>query len=111
MKTDLKSCPFCEGEARLRPWNPPGRSETDPFWVVTCEDCGAMTWPYSGKADAIKRWNLRRGTAEREEPRRRCISCRYSRSVFGKLFCMGVPDTLEVKASDFCDAWTPEDGE
>ena len=103
---ELKECPFCEGEARLRPWNPPGRSETDPFWVVTCEDCGAMTWPYSGKADAVKRWNRRRGTAEREaETPRGCFNCEYSREGHQTLRCFGQKGAPEVRPEDLCEAW------
>ena len=106
----LKTCPFCGGDARLRPWVGPGRSEQDPFWVVCCGDCGAMTWPYTGKENAIKYWQKRVGErAAPEEQKRLCISCRYSESAFGKLYCMGKPDKPEVRASNRCDAWKPEE--
>ena len=107
---ELKTCPFCGGDARLRPWVAPGRSEMDPFWVACCDDCGNMTWPYSGKEAAVMRWNRRVGQTGTEDaaPPKRCISCRYSTAVFGKLFCVGMPDKPEVRASDHCDAWKPE---
>lgn len=98
---ELKTCPFCGGEARLRPWVAPGRSEEDPFWIVTCEDCGAMTWPYSGKAAAVMRWNRRVGKADT----RGCFNCEYSREGHQTLRCFGQKGAPEVRPDDLCEAW------
>ena len=51
---ELKMCPFCAGEAELRP--PP----FDPFklFVISCLNCHVRKTGYSWQ-DAIDAWNLR----------------------------------------------------
>ena len=55
---NLERCPFCGGEAQLDTWSPMLRSSV--FYVVTCTDCGATTWPYVADAGgAVNLWNRR----------------------------------------------------
>lgn len=54
----LKPCPFCGGDAVLEKYKLPQRPTS--FYAVTCNNCGAMTYPYSGRhKDAVDRWNER----------------------------------------------------
>lgn len=54
----LKPCPHCGGEAKVRAYSLPLRAGVN--WVVSCSDCGCMTWPYGEDAEsAVKNWNRR----------------------------------------------------
>ena len=55
---ELKSSPFCGGEARLAVRNFPAGDR----YRIECTDCGASSWSRiaDGKK-AIKRWNTRKG--------------------------------------------------
>lgn len=55
MPTDLKPCPFCGGEARLKGAPPSG-------WVV-CKDCFAEGAFFDRAAEAIAAWNRRAAPA------------------------------------------------
>ena len=46
-----KRCPFCAGEATIRP-------EGD-YWEITCDDCGVIKQG-STYEQALNEWNLRR---------------------------------------------------
>ena len=52
MKTELKPCPFCGGQARRYNGN------TDMYGVV-CKKCGAKVFGYGNEASATKAWNRR----------------------------------------------------
>lgn len=52
MKTKLKLCPFCGGQARRYNGN------TDMYGVV-CKKCGAKVFGYGNEASATKAWNRR----------------------------------------------------
>ena len=49
--TELKSCPFCGGVAKI------GKGEIE-FWTY-CPHCGAQTELYETEQEAIKAWNAR----------------------------------------------------
>lgn len=51
MLYDAKLCPFCGGEATMRP-------EGD-YWEITCDDCG-VSKQGSTYDEALNEWNLRR---------------------------------------------------
>ena len=87
MRTDLKTCPFCEGEARLRPWIGQDGIWQDLAWVVRCENCGCQTWPCGDPNVAVTRWN-RRPQDEDELPKG-CFNCDYSRQGYQTLRCFG----------------------
>jgi Lar family restriction alleviation protein len=64
MNNELKPCPFCGGEARLRP----ERLGIEKEWRVECEcwnSCGAAT-SFLGKTEAIAAWNRRTPANEAE---------------------------------------------
>ena len=54
----LKPCPFCGGRAVPKAWCLPFRAAVRQ--IITCEDCGAMSWPYiDNLATASEAWNRR----------------------------------------------------
>ena len=58
---ELKSCPFCGGEAEFR--------DAPPFddvieWQVSCTKCFARTWYEYTQDEAAKAWNGRVGEYE-----------------------------------------------
>ena len=59
MQVELKSCPFCGGEAVLKI----GLAErTD--GEVHCSACGSSTGNYPAEAEAIAAWNTRVGDSD-----------------------------------------------
>ena len=48
---NAKRCPFCAGEATMRP-------EGD-YWEITCDDCGVFKQGNTYE-QALNEWNLRR---------------------------------------------------
>ena len=70
---DLKPCPFCGGEARIRI----GVTSSVPHVskaIVICRECSASTdWLYEKKGDAefvfeaIEAWNRRAGGEDKHE--------------------------------------------
>ena len=56
-KSDIKSCPFCGGQATII--IPGGRYFT--FYKAECEDCGANSKECNTPEDAAKLWNKRIG--------------------------------------------------
>jgi Lar family restriction alleviation protein len=63
LSKELKSCPFCGGEARLRK-----HQKLEQTWYVQCKDCGIRTAnsvqaPYESWKDTMKhpvdQWNSR----------------------------------------------------
>lgn len=55
-KTELKSCPFCGGKARLCKQ---GHREYGPTYSVECVDCFITTRPYAFTNRAVEDWNRR----------------------------------------------------
>lgn len=53
---ELKPCPFCGGEARIRDFT---MVDLEPEIDVFCINCGAQTFVYETKDDAIEAWNRR----------------------------------------------------
>lgn len=53
---ELKKCPFCGGEAELKPF-------TNVSWVK-CLECKCETAPFGTATQAIKAWNNRKPTVE-----------------------------------------------
>lgn len=54
-KMELKSCPFCGGEAELTGFNAPE------YWVW-CPTCKASTDAHTGMTNAVEAWNTRAWT-------------------------------------------------
>ena len=52
--TELKPCPFCGGEAKMRWLKVP-----PPMPFVVCKSCGAESTVYRTEAEAISAWNTR----------------------------------------------------
>ncbi len=52
MTEELKHCPFCGGEAEVRPY-----TQTSIF--VQCKECMAATTAFESEAQAITAWNKR----------------------------------------------------
>lgn len=62
MKTELKPCPFCGGEAKLM------GLERFKEYRVYCHDCGVRTDDFYPKHRAVEAWNRRcRNEDEPEE--------------------------------------------
>lgn len=53
---ELKPCPFCGGEAKIRDYSTP---DTDPEIDVFCTNCGGQTFVYETEGEAIEAWNRR----------------------------------------------------
>lgn len=53
-KTELKPCPFCGGQARIR-------EDEGGFYQVTCTSvaCEIHTFSFDDVSDAVERWNRR----------------------------------------------------
>lgn len=52
--SELKPCPFCGGDAVVRPLT------ISRSFLVCCNDCPAgMVLPYDSEAEAIEAWNTR----------------------------------------------------
>ena len=60
MTSELKSCPFCGGEAVCHQ-NTMSDYESGWYWAVWCSTCGASTECHGIEDDAIKAWNTRKG--------------------------------------------------
>jgi Lar family restriction alleviation protein len=56
MATELKPCPFCGREAKIRDFSIP---DLDPEIDVFCTNCGGQTFVYETEAEAIEAWNRR----------------------------------------------------
>lgn len=99
----LRECPCCGKPGEMKTVYQRFRHG----WIG-CPACGLyMQWKNDPEA-AIRRWNRR--TAPLPGQQRLCISCHYSEAAFGKLYCMGQRDKPEVRASDHCNNWRPEEG-
>ena len=68
---DLKPCPFCGGEARIRNWVTSGVPKASRA-IVICQKCLASTDWFCDKGgdaesvfDAIEAWNRRAGEEDR----------------------------------------------
>lgn len=56
MATELKPCPFCGGEAKIRDFSTP---DLEPEIGVFCTNCRGQTFVYETEAEAIEAWNRR----------------------------------------------------
>ncbi len=57
---NLKSCPFCGGEAEIQQHIIPGLlTKKDVFYSVWCQKCGGTNEIRPKKEQAIKAWNTR----------------------------------------------------
>ena len=54
--SELKPCPFCGGEAKIRDFSTP---DLDPEIDVFCTNCGGQTFVYETVGEAIEAWNRR----------------------------------------------------
>lgn len=52
---ELKRCPFCGGEAKLKPFKSGLFSK--PVYYVVCRCCGCQTAVQLEEADAVEAWN------------------------------------------------------
>ncbi len=52
---ELKHCPFCGGEAKLKPFKSGIFSK--PIYYVVCRCCGCQTAVQLEEADAVEAWN------------------------------------------------------
>ena len=60
MKTPMKPCPFCGGEAHTN------YIMTQSRWKVACRECKGQTSIFLDRNDAIKAWNKRTTTSVME---------------------------------------------
>jgi len=67
MKTELKPCPFCGGEARMVP-----PDSALPSWYAGCRHCD-QGFCEDSEVGAIAAWNTR------ADDNRRCENCKYWR--------------------------------
>ena len=56
---NLKSCPFCGGEASLIPILDGSKDGTVKCYFVICDDCYSQTNDFSTKKEATDAWNKR----------------------------------------------------
>lgn len=56
--SELKSCPFCGGEAYIFQIQENGKLQSR-LWVVRYHVCGANQLPFSEKHYAVEAWNRR----------------------------------------------------
>jgi Lar family restriction alleviation protein len=58
--SELKSCPFCGGEAVLETYpDPPGGTKWEEPYYVACKSCGTYKNDFPTEGDAIADWNRR----------------------------------------------------
>ncbi len=55
---ELKSCPFCGGDAIIR-LEDQVETPDDEWWYVDCAACPIQTYPQITKAEAARIWNTR----------------------------------------------------
>ena len=62
-KTDheLKPCPFCGGEAKLKQKWGKHEHRRDPITYAWCKSCKARSLPFIDEKDAVEAWNRRTG--------------------------------------------------
>jgi Lar family restriction alleviation protein len=53
---ELKPCPFCGGEAKIRDFT---IVDLEPEIDVFCTNCGGQTFVYGTEEEAIEAWNRR----------------------------------------------------
>lgn len=84
MGNELKPCPFCGGEAKIRDYSHP---DLDPEIDVFCTNCGGQTFVYETVGEAIEAWNRRAANVP-------CDLCRFAppSSMDGKPCTMCVAD-------------------
>ena len=61
--TELKPCPFCGGETKIRTYSGMGRT----MFFVQCNDCAAESSCYDTKEEAVAAWNRRDGERHGDE--------------------------------------------
>ena len=61
--SELKSCPFCGGNAKLGA-EPNDYGLSPLLWYVECEKCGVLQYQFISDHDAIEAWNRRVGDAD-----------------------------------------------
>ena len=63
MKKELKTCPFCDGEAYTYTATSVEQGLKRKYWLVHCKKCGLNYPAYANKCrteeEAIELWNIR----------------------------------------------------
>lgn len=104
---ELKSCPFCGGEARLllnAKRKIYGKDEYRTGVVVCCNVCEARMF-YGSEKLAIEAWNRRAGKNVMNRPTERQME--YA-EYLSKRMCVDLPKEYTKQAySDFISKWKP----